>query len=114
VKSKLKGKCWIAAFFVVIAISTSVFAQDTRYSYKQMRQIVDEELEHIPEGEKGSPQNFLRSVYNGMREHDLSRANHGEEPKGKLEILKESIECVKRDYPDPHFDPNVDWDFFYS
>jgi hypothetical protein len=111
VKSNLKEKCWITAFFVITAISLPVFGQDTKYSSNQMEQIVGEELKHIPRGEPCSPQNFLRGVYHMMRMHDLSRANNGEEPKGKLKILKESIERVKRTYPDTDFVPDVDWFF---
>jgi hypothetical protein len=97
--------------FVITAISLPVFGQDTKYSSNQMEQIMGEELKHIPRGEPCSPQNFLREVYHMMRMHDLSRANNGEAPKGKLEILKESIESVKRTYHDPDFVP--EWTRFF-
>ena len=70
-----------------------------------MTRIVKSELEHIPKGDRGSPQNQLRRIYNARRRFDLAKTENTKE-----ETLQHCIQSVKRDHPD--FVPKYDEDFF--
>ncbi len=59
-----------------------------------MNRIVKRELEHIPRGEKGSLQNFLRFSYNALRRKHLTLR------KTRDDTLKELIQKIKKTYPD--------------
>jgi hypothetical protein len=69
-----------------------------------MNRIVKRELEHIPRGEKGSLQNFLRFSYNAFRRKHLTLR------KTRDYTLKKLIEKIKKNYPD--FIPIYDKDYF--
>lgn len=71
-----------------------------------MRQIVLEELEHIPKG--NNAQNELRLVYFNKRMHSLGKKAKKE--KTAKDILLESIAIIKNEYP--NFKPIYDEDFF--
>lgn len=62
---------------------------------KKMRQITLEELEHIPKG--NDAQNELRLIYFNRRMHSLGRKE--KEKKTAKDVLMESIELTKREYP---------------
>jgi len=70
-----------------------------------LTRIVKSELEHILKGDKGSPQNTLRRLYNFRRRYDLTKTG-----KTKEETLQYCIQEVKKDHPD--FIPKYDEDFF--
>jgi len=71
---------------------------------KQIREQVKKELEHIPRGNQ--PQNELRMNYWPLRMNSLGKK--AKTNATKEEILQQSIEAVKKDYPDfvPQFDEN--------
>jgi len=69
-----------------------------------MNRIVKRELKHIPKGEKGSLQNFLRFSYNALRRKHLTLR------KTRDYTLKELIEKIKKNYPD--FIPIYDKGYF--
>jgi hypothetical protein len=69
-----------------------------------MNRIVKRELKHIPRGEKGSLQNFLRFSYNAFRRRHLTLR------KTRDYTLKELIKKIKKTYPD--FIPNYDKNYF--
>jgi hypothetical protein len=69
-----------------------------------MNRIVKRELKHIPRGEKGSLQNFLRFSYNALRRKHLTLR------KTRDYTLRELIEKIKKTYPD--FIPVYDKDYF--
>jgi hypothetical protein len=69
-----------------------------------MNRIVKRELKHIPRGEKGSLQNFLRFSFNALRRKHLTLR------KTRDETLKELIEKIKKANPD--FIPKYDKDYF--
>jgi hypothetical protein len=64
------------------------------------------ELEHIPRGERCSPQNLLRMLYNFYRRRQLSR-----NPSGQARwSLFRALVSTQREYP--YFQPSVDEWFF--
>jgi len=71
---------------------------------KEIREQVKKELEHIPRGNQ--PQNELRMFYWSLRMNSLGKKSKNNDT--KEEILKKSIEAIKKDYPDlnPQFDEN--------
>jgi len=71
----------------------------------EMTRIVKSELERIPKGGKGSPQNELRFLYNAKRRRDLVKTS-----KGKEEILQDCVKTLKEKYP--NFLPTYDENFF--
>ena len=73
---------------------------------KEMREQVKKELEHIPRG--GLPQNELRMYYWPLRMNSLGKKAKSNET--KEDILRKSIETVRKDYPD--FVPQYDEKFF--
>lgn len=73
---------------------------------KEIREQVKEELEHIPRGSQ--PQNELRMFYWPLRMNSLGKKSQNNDT--KKEVLKKSIEAVKKDYPD--FIPQFDGNFF--
>jgi len=66
---------------------------------------VKSELEHIPKGDKGSPQSALRRLYNARRRYDLTKTE-----KTKEDTLQHCIQALKKDHPD--FVPKYDEEFF--
>lgn len=75
---------------------------------RAMRELVKGELEHV---EKGNMlQNELRMIYWVSRMHSLGRK--AESVQSKEEVLKGSIEFIKREHPD--FTPQYDKRFFKS
>lgn len=74
----------------------------------QMRAIVLRELEYIPNWPK--PQGELRMVYWSRRMHSLGKKVNIQ--KTAKEVLEESIDYLKRDYPD--FEFQYDEQFFSS
>lgn len=73
---------------------------------KQMREIVLKELEHIPKWPH--PQEELRMVYWSLRMHSLGR--RVDRPKTAKEVLEESINFLRTDYPNSTF--RYDINFF--
>ena len=73
---------------------------------KQMRETVLKELEHIPNWP--GPQAELRMVYWSRRMHSLGRK--ADRQKTAKEVLEESIDSLKRDYPNFRFE--YDAEFF--
>ncbi len=73
---------------------------------KEIREQVKKELEHIPRG--STPQNELRMYYWPLRMHSLGKKAKSNET--KEEVLKKSIEAIKKDYP--NFAPQFDDKFF--
>ncbi|MEM5791102.1 MAG: hypothetical protein QXP77_03605 [Candidatus Aenigmatarchaeota archaeon] len=71
-----------------------------------MRQVVLEELEHIPKG--NNAQNELRLIYFNKRMHSLGKK--AKEEKTAKDVLLESIALIKKEYP--NFEPIYDEDFF--
>ena len=72
---------------------------------KEIREQVKKELEHIPRGNQ--PQNELRMYYWPLRMSSLGKKAKNDAT--KEEILKQSIEAVKKDYPDfiPQFNEKI-------
>lgn len=73
---------------------------------KEIREQVKKELEYIPRG--NTPQNELRMYYWPLRMHSLGKKAKFNETKD--EVLKKSIEAIRKDYPD--FVPQYDENFF--
>ena len=73
---------------------------------KDLREQVKKELEHIPRGNQ--PQNELRMFYWPLRMNSLGKKSKNNSI--KEDILKQSIDAVKKDYPD--FVPQFDDKFF--
>jgi len=71
-----------------------------------IREKVKKELKYIPRGD--IYQNELRMAYWLFRMHSLGKKAKVKET--KEDVLKKSIEAVKRDYPD--FIPTYDKNFF--
>ncbi len=74
---------------------------------EEMREKINEELNHIPRVKGWLDQNMLRSGYNMIRSHDLSQnpaspANNS---------LVKAIEELRKSNPD--FSPIYDRDFFH-
>ena len=74
------------------------------FDRKYMNRIVKLDLKHIPRGEKGALQNFVRFSYNALRRQHLTLG------KSKHETLKEITQKIKKAYPD--FIPNYDRSYF--
>jgi len=72
---------------------------------EELTKIVKSELEHIPKGDKGSPQSALRRLYNARRRYDLTKTE-----KMKEDTLQHCIQALKKDHPD--FIPKYDEEFF--
>ncbi len=72
---------------------------------KEIREQVKKELEHIPRGNQ--PQNELRMYYWPLRMNSLGKKAKNDAT--KEEILKQSIEAVKKDYPTfiPQFNEKI-------
>lgn len=75
---------------------------EAKNKLKEMREMVNKELEHIPRG--SFPQNMLREYYQILRSHSLGKK--AKTNKTKEDILLESINAVKKENPDyiPLFD----------
>ena len=72
---------------------------------EELTRIVKSELEHIPKGNRGSPQNRLRQRYNARRRYDLTKTDRTKE-----ETLQYCIQMLREDHPD--FVPKYNEDFF--
>lgn len=72
----------------------------------EMRETVNEELKHIPRG--SWPQNMLRMFYQPLRMRSLGKK--AKTNKTKEDVLLESINAVKREYPG--FAPEYENKFF--
>jgi len=72
---------------------------------EELTRIVKSELEHIGKGDRGSPQNRLRLLYNARRRYDLTKTD-----KTRGDTLQHCIQAMKKEYPD--FVPRYDGDFF--
>lgn len=68
---------------------------------EEMKSILNSELSYIPRGNRGSAQNMFRLYYYHFRRSDLAK-----EQRGKVQILKKTIEYTKEQYPD--FSPEYD------
>jgi len=79
---------------------------EAKNKLKEMREQVNKELEHIKRG--SMQQNLLRMYYQPLRMHSLGKK--AKTKATKEDILLESIEAVKRDYPD--YIPQYDTEFF--
>jgi hypothetical protein len=75
---------------------------------EQIQKIIKGELEHIPKGLKGSPQNQLRNLYTVMREHSLGK--HVVNKITKEEVLMQAIDSIIIN--NPEFKPDYDSNFF--
>lgn len=75
---------------------------------KQMQKIVDAELERIPRGPAGSPQNLFRQAYTSQRLYSLGR--NANLKLTKEEVLKLVIDEKRK--TNPKFKPSYDRDFF--
>lgn len=73
---------------------------------KEMRELVNKELEHIPRGNQS--QNELRMFYQILRMHSLGKKAKNKAT--KEEILLKSIEAVKK--YSPNFMPQYERKFF--
>jgi len=70
-----------------------------------MRQMVKDELEHVPKGRQ--PQQELRMMYQMLRMRSLGKKGGGEP---REDVLKEAIESVKK--RNPGFIPRYDKEYF--
>ncbi len=73
---------------------------------KEIREQVKKDLKYIPRGNQ--PQNELRMYYWPLRMNSLGKKSKINST--KEDVLKQSIEAVKKDYPD--FIPQFDEKFF--
>lgn len=73
-----------------------------------MQRVVDKELEHIPKGDRRSPQNELRMAYNMLRWHSLG--SNAEGIQTKEVVLRRAIKSVRGRLPS--FTPQYDSDYF--
>lgn len=73
---------------------------------KQMRQKVRDELKNIPKG--SAPQMEFRKEYWNRRLHSLGKK--ADMPKTPKEVLEESINALRGEYPDFKFE--YDQEFF--
>ncbi len=73
---------------------------------EQMTQKVQEELEHIPQSDLS--QNLLRTCYQQMRMHSLSKGV--EKKQSPFEILQKCIDLLRKEHPEYKF--NYDREFF--
>jgi hypothetical protein len=72
---------------------------------QEMRNIVKEELKHVPKGRQ--PQQELRMLYQMLRMHSLGKKGKGE---SREDVLKEAIASVKKRHRG--FEPKYDADYF--
>lgn len=74
----------------------------------EMDELVGKELDHIPRGPRGDPQNLIRLYYPGMRKTSLRK---GVTLKAtKEDVLLHVINELKKSNPD--FKPSYDPEFF--
>ena len=76
----------------------------THFRRKIMNQVVKFELKHIPRGERGSLQNFLRFSYNALRRKHFVRGLT------RHETLRDLVDKIGKAHPD--FNPEYDKDYF--
>lgn len=74
-------------------------------SAEEMRQSVDEDLEHIPTGARGSAQRLLRADYNMVRQNDLKRNRLTP----RTVSLASALESVKQAHPDGEIEYDREW-----
>ena len=76
----------------------------TEFRREYMNRIVKYELKHIPRGERGSLQNFLRFSYNALRRRHftLGLTRH--------ETLRELVDKIRKAHPE--FIPEYDKEYF--
>ncbi len=79
---------------------------ESKNRQKEMIEQVNMELKYIPRGNE--PQNRLRMYYQPLRLNSLGKK--AKTNKTKEDILLESIEAVKGDYPE--YTPEYDTEFF--
>jgi hypothetical protein len=79
---------------------------ETKNKLKEMRELVNKELKHIPRGNMA--QNLLRMYYQPSRMHSLGKK--AKNNKTKEEVLLESIKAVKKEFPE--YTPQYDTEFF--
>jgi len=79
---------------------------EAKNKHKEMIEQVNEELKHIPRGDES--QNLLRGYYQPLRLNSLGKK--AKPNITKEDILLESIEAVKKDYPE--YIPQYDTKFF--
>lgn len=79
---------------------------EARNKLKEMREQVNKELEHIPRG--SMQQNLLRMYYQPLRMSSLGKK--AKTTKTKEDVLLESIDAVKKEYPE--YIPQYDTEFF--
>jgi len=75
---------------------------------EEMDKLVGKELDHIPRGLRGSPQNSLRLYYSGMRKTSLR--GDAVTKLTKEDVLLQAINELKKSNPD--FKPLYDLEFF--
>jgi len=75
---------------------------------EEMDKLIGEELDHIPRGLRGSPQNLIRLYYSGMRKTSLRR--DATTKTTKEDVLLQVINELKKNNPD--FKPSYDPEFF--
>jgi hypothetical protein len=104
-----RSRSWLISFLALIqsAIYTkiSIYLDTMTDRLKTMRQQVKEEMEHIPRG--NLPQNELRQVYWGLRMNSLGKK--AKEPETKEDVLKKSIENVRKEYRDFEFQYDAEY-----
>ena len=76
----------------------------TKFRREFMSRVVKFELKHIPRGERGSLQNFLRFSYNALRRKHFTRGLT------RHETLRELVDKISKAHPD--FNPEYDKDYF--
>lgn len=104
VSTKSGRKAWSRGIGMDTPALVEMRRRPAHFERKFMNRIVKRELEHIPRGEKGSLQNFLRFSYNTLRRKHLTLR------KTRNETLKELVEKIKKAHPD--FIPKYDKDYF--
>ncbi|MEY9861547.1 hypothetical protein ABH935_007188 [Catenulispora sp. GAS73] len=70
----------------------------------EIREIISEELRHIPRGDRGSAQNVLRSTYKITRAHSLKPGS--EVPDSPDLVMEHAVASVRIQYPD--FEPTLE------
>jgi hypothetical protein len=66
-----------------------------------IQHLVEEEVSHIPRGERGSPQNLFRWTYTVERQHGKDST--------PAEALKAALADVRREHPDYRFRYDPSW-----
>lgn len=79
---------------------------ETKNKLKEMRELVNKELKHIPRG--SMQQNLLRMYYQPLRMSSLGKK--AKTNKTKEDVLLESIDAVKKECPE--YIPQYDTKFF--